>query len=75
MYWGNDGMSLDRMGKKPCFDLKYILSFFFYFSCMYIYPYVYMCTMCLPDAHGGQERMLDPLDLSEPLHSDAETQS
>lgn len=67
MYWGNDGMSLDRVGRN--------FKVFFYFSCMYIYPYVYMCTMCLHDAHGGQERMLDPLDLSEPLHSDAETQS
>lgn len=35
----------------------------FYFMCMGVCLYVYVCTMCMLDASGGHKRVLGPLEL------------
>lgn len=38
--------------------------YLFYFMCMSVLPvYMYVCTMSVSDAHGGQKKELDTLKL------------
>lgn len=38
--------------------------FIFHLTCMIYCLHVYLCTMCMPDTHGGQKRASDPLNWS-----------
>lgn len=43
--------------------IYYKISICVYFMCMSTCLHVYKHTMCIPDAHGNQKQVLDPLKL------------
>ena len=40
----------------------YVLAYFDFILCVWIFAYMYVCTSCLCGSHGGWEKVLNPLE-------------